>query len=434
MHAIPAEEFAQGKGMAEEQRLTARVCWGVFMVRVSHNNKLIDLSRTVRLSGLSSGAKLELVLLSRSPSAVSVALQLPPSEVRPGDDDAPNGRLVDKFVSTTTLWHVLRRFESAAPPPPSAAGSTGSGGSGGSGRRSRNFTARGVPRMNTSGAAADGEQIGSEGAGSGSGRLYYETPVLQYMGRELATFAHLQKSLAELGLTSGTALLRLSFRPTAQPLEEAMSEIERYFHSATGSSSSGGGGGGASGAHAGSAGSAESVPDAGNADAMMPLDDVGGGVGGGGDGAKSPALSSPAAEEEADPMAAGVPAPAYAEGGSAAGVDELEVPEETIVGPDNRPMSIFAPPSNTTPQATKRELTHLKDRIVLFYFVPSLFLLLPPPLGLCLRFIPYLHPKTAGERKVSGKRKYKATGRIIPVILLSCSFLFSFSFSFFFFC
>jgi tether containing UBX domain for GLUT4 len=171
------------------------------------------------------------------------------------------------------------------------------------------------------------------------------------MGRELATFADLQKSLAELGLTSGTALLRLSFRPTAQPLEEAMGEIERYFCSAAGSSASGGGGGGASGVHAGSVGTVESVPDAGNADAMMPLDDAGGS----GEGAKSPALASPAAEEAADPMAASASAPVYTEGGSAAGVDELEVPEETIVGPDNRPISIFAPPSNATPQATKRE-------------------------------------------------------------------------------
>lgn len=129
---------------------------------------------------------------------VSIALQLPESEAR----DVPNARLTDKFPSSTTLWLVLRKFE---------AGVAGQAGG------SRNFTARGVPSK-------------SPGA-SGAGRLYYEQPVLQVMNRELASFTDLQKSLAQLGLNSGTALLRLSFRTTETPLEEAMAQIQGYFDS-----------------------------------------------------------------------------------------------------------------------------------------------------------------------------------------------------------
>ena len=129
---------------------------------------------------------------------MSVALQLPDSEAI----DTPYNRLTDKFPSTTTLWLILRKFESGA-----------AGGPG----RTRNFTARGIPR-------------GGEG-GTGSGRLYHESPVLLVMGRELASFTDLQKTLGQLGFNSGTALLRLRFRTTETPLEEAMEQIAGYFSS-----------------------------------------------------------------------------------------------------------------------------------------------------------------------------------------------------------
>jgi tether containing UBX domain for GLUT4 len=153
---------------------------------------VVDLSRTFRLSGLSSGAKLELVQLSRSASVVSVALQLPESD--------GNTRLTDKFPSTTTLWLVLRKFEA---------------GVAGEGSPKRNLTARGAPAMN------DGSL--------GAGRLYYQTPVLQFMGRELSSFTDLQKTLAQLGFNSGSTLLRLNFRTSETPLEEAMVQIAEYF-------------------------------------------------------------------------------------------------------------------------------------------------------------------------------------------------------------
>ncbi|KAK5791446.1 hypothetical protein VI817_006755 [Penicillium citrinum] len=157
----------------------------------------LDLSLTFRLTGLSTGAKLELVQLSRSPSVVTVALQLPESEAR----GVPNGRILDKFPSTTTLWLVLRKFE---------AGVAGNA-------SMRNLTARGVP----SPSAGDG----------GSARLFYEIPVLQILDRELSSFTDLQKSLAQLGINSGNILIRLSFRRTEEPIEEAMVKIGEYFKS-----------------------------------------------------------------------------------------------------------------------------------------------------------------------------------------------------------
>ncbi|PWY86159.1 hypothetical protein BO70DRAFT_312577 [Aspergillus heteromorphus CBS 117.55] len=160
---------------------------------LKYKGKQLDLSLVFRLSGLASGAKLELVQQSRSPSVVTVALQLPESEAR----GAPsNKRLLDKFPSTTTIWLLLRKFE---------AGVAG-------GAPTCNLTGRGVPS-------------GTEGAG----RLYYETPVVQILERELSSFTDLQKSLAQLGFNSGNVLLRLSFRRTEEPLEEAMVKIQDYF-------------------------------------------------------------------------------------------------------------------------------------------------------------------------------------------------------------
>lgn len=79
----------------------------------------------------------------------------------------------------------------------------------------RNFTARAIPST-----------------GAGAGRLFYEQPVLNIMGRELSTFSDLQKTLAQLGFNSGSTLIRLSYKSTDCPLEEAMGEIQAYFDEA----------------------------------------------------------------------------------------------------------------------------------------------------------------------------------------------------------
>ncbi|KAL8784581.1 MAG: hypothetical protein Q9195_008982 [Heterodermia aff. obscurata] len=165
---------------------------------LKNNNKTLDLSRTIRLSGLSSGAKLELIKLSKTPTAISVALQLPESEKA----GVSNGRMTDKFASSTSLWQILRSFESAN------AGGLDS---------QKNFTGRGVPSMVS--------------GNSGAGRLYYEEPVLRIMGREYSSLTDLQKSLGQLGFNGGSVLLHLNFRASEVPLEQAQEKIEAYFRS-----------------------------------------------------------------------------------------------------------------------------------------------------------------------------------------------------------
>ena len=171
-------------------------------------NKSLDLSQPFRLSGLTAGAKLQLVQASKSPGVVSVALQLPESE--------GGGRLSDKFPSTTSIWLILRKYEDAVA---------------GSQAQRLNLTQRGVPSGD-----------------SGQGRLMYEQPVLNVLGRNLESFTDLQRTLSQLGLNGGSALMRLSFRRTETPLEEAMGEISGYFASLESASAAGGSTAGANGA------------------------------------------------------------------------------------------------------------------------------------------------------------------------------------------
>ncbi|KIW17603.1 hypothetical protein PV08_04798 [Exophiala spinifera] len=240
---------------------------------LKHSNKQVDLSRTIRLSGLSSGAKLELVQLSKSAGVVSIALQVPESEAA----GIPNGRLTDKFPSDTTLWKVLRKFEE------------GSG--------SRNFTARGIPSSTQSGA----------------GRLYYEQPVVQAMNRELSSLTDLQKTLAQLGFNSGSALLRLSFRATETPLEEAMLQIRGYFESVDG----------------------PAPQDNPNATSVRD---------------ETPAISTQpiAASESASPIA---PAQSHEE---TQPIAPSQPQPEQITTATSRPVSVFRPPSSSTPAAARQ--------------------------------------------------------------------------------
>ncbi|KAF2015895.1 hypothetical protein BU24DRAFT_346929 [Aaosphaeria arxii CBS 175.79] len=181
---------------------------------LKYNNKPISLSQQIRLANLPQGARLELVQASRSPTVISVALQLPASD--------KSARLTQKFASNTSLWELLRKFES------------GQG-------ANYNFTQRGVPEMSANGT-------------SGAGRLHYEMPVITVMPghREHASFVELQKTLSQIGFDSGSALLRLSFRNSGKPLEEAMTEISQYFRASDATPS---------GAHAATTAQTTSIPD-----------------------------------------------------------------------------------------------------------------------------------------------------------------------------
>lgn len=230
------------------------------------------------------------MVVSRSPSAVSVALQLPDSEAQ----GATNQRLTDKFPSTTSLWLILRKFESDV--------------IGGLDTK-RNFTARGVPR---------GDDFSTS-----AGRLYHEIPVIHAMGRELASFADLQKTLGQLGFSSGSALLRLSFRTSETPLETAMEEIGQYFRSVEGEE--------AEGAHAGSMAISESIPEP--SQSSPPEVNL--------------EVSEEPPEPETPPKKESVPVNLTST--STTPLDDL-----TTTGPDHRPISVFAPPSSTTPQAARQ--------------------------------------------------------------------------------
>lgn len=165
-----------------------------------HKQKQVDLSIPFRVSGLVSGAKLELVQKSKTACVVSVALQLP----HPDAKEIPGGRLIRKFPSDLTLWQILRQFES---------GDASAG-------RNINITARGVAVLS--------------GTRNGGGHLYYEKPVLNIMGRDMASFADFQKTLSQLGCNSGSVLIRLSYQKTDQTLHEAMEQIGQFFKDADG--------------------------------------------------------------------------------------------------------------------------------------------------------------------------------------------------------
>ena len=270
----------------------------------TQNNKALDLSQPFRLSGLSAGAKLQLTQASKSPGVVSVALQLP--------DGEGGQRLNDKFPSNTSLWLVLRKYEDAVA---------------GSSSKQLNLTQRGTPTSS-----------------QGQGRLVYEQPCLHLVGRNLETFSELQKTFAQLGLNGGSVLIKLSYKKTETPLEEAMKEISDFFSSidtvpaGIGSSASQG----RDGAHAN--GTMGSVPDASAENAAVPLEDE----------AKPepsediPASDGPTAQPvEDDVMASSSQTEPQSQPSEAPPPEpEPTQPPTTING-----LSVYRPPSSSTPAA-----------------------------------------------------------------------------------
>ena len=91
---------------------------------------------------------------------------------------------------------------------------------------------------------------------SGAGRLHYEMPVITVMPghKEQSSFVELQQTLSQLGFDSGSALLKLSYKNSGQPLEEAMAQISQYFKAEDSTSGS------AEGAHATTSTQEASIP------------------------------------------------------------------------------------------------------------------------------------------------------------------------------
>ena len=234
-----------------------------------------------------------------------MALQLPDSE------SGSSTRLTGKFPTTTTLWLLLRHFES---------GSSDS-------EPSRNFTARGIPQ--------------SESGESVSGRLFYETPVIQVMGRELSSFTDLQRSLAQLGFNNGSVLLRLSFRRTESPLEESIAEIDQYFKS--GEDEDIGGTHSAIAAKPDSAPS-ESIPSSAPNDSERPE-------------VSSPSKTQPSLQRSAAFLSSHSHESNEAQARPKSSVllsDVLSSPDQTIKSSVQRPVSILTPSSDSTPAASRQ--------------------------------------------------------------------------------
>lgn len=217
----------------------------------------------------------------------------------------PDGtlRLTEKFSSDTSIWLILRRFESQAP-------------------IKRNFTARGVPAL--------------DNKSSGAGRLYYETPIVQAGGKELSSFMDLQKSPASIGVNSGSMLLRLRFQSTDRLLEEAITDISQYFEAADKNDS-------VNGTH---------QTDTWSESFGYPRDPVSADEGRDPSVPRPyphPAVKSPILEEKQSPVSefSATIDPRIA---LTSTVDEPEV----TTGPGQRPISVLAPPLSSTPQAVQR--------------------------------------------------------------------------------
>lgn len=184
-----------------------------------------------------------------------------------------------------------------------------------------------------------------ETGGRGPGRLFYETPVIQVMGRELASFTDLQKSLAQLGFNSGSVLLRLSFRRTESPFEETVAEIDKFFKSTEDEQTEG--------IYSASAAKVESDPSA-SEPPPSPKDSQ---------RRSSPEPSSPSQMEAPSQQSAALsgssqsPQDTEAQilpGTSAPLSDALSTSDQAIMGPAKRPISVFAPSSTSTPAASRQ--------------------------------------------------------------------------------
>ncbi|KAK6529772.1 hypothetical protein TWF281_008931 [Arthrobotrys megalospora] len=254
-----------------------------------HGKTNVDLTLPFRLSRLGPGAKLDLVKREggKAGSVITVALQFI-------DNSIP--RMIEKFPSSATLWEILKKFEE------------NSGGK-------LMLTERAVP----------------DGTKQGAGRLYYEMPTIQIINKELASLDDLKKSLAALGFTSGTALLRIKFTQTTIPFEEAIvqfAELNTKPDTAEASTSA-------------SASSSAATPAEPQVSEPVSEDIT--------PESSTPATSTPVLDTETYPIPT-FPDQIAPPETSHAPVEPVHR-ENTDVGPNNREISVFNPGNSTLPSA-----------------------------------------------------------------------------------
>ncbi|KAK1832875.1 GLUT4 regulating protein TUG-domain-containing protein [Podospora conica] len=146
---------------------------------LKHKQKVVDLTVPYRASGLTSGAKLELIQKSSSPSVISIGL------------DVDGKRFTKKLASDMSLWQVLRQFETA--------------------EKDLNLTGRASPK------SSDG------------GQLYFDSPVINIMGKTFEGVSDLAKTLSQCGINAGSIRLVVTFQATDKTLSEALGEIDQYL-------------------------------------------------------------------------------------------------------------------------------------------------------------------------------------------------------------
>lgn len=179
-------------------------------------------------------------------------------------------------------------------------------------------------RLNLTARAAPGM---SDDGNSGAGRLYYQTPVIRVMGRELSSFTDLQKTLAQLGFNSGSTLLILSFRTSEISLEEAMAQSAQYFQSTEDTEDF-------------REGSEDTRP---NRILSEPKNAAPTESSEGSTPLHEPAIETPSTEPESTVSE------------SSASLAGPQLPANPTTSPPSRPIQIFSPPTSDTPSAVRMD-------------------------------------------------------------------------------
>jgi tether containing UBX domain for GLUT4 len=145
-------------------------------------------------------------------------------------------------------------------------------------------------------------------------------PVLNVMNREFGTFVDLQKTLSQIGISSGSILLRLSYRQTETPLEVATAEIGQYF---------------------------KEVEEAAQSTEATPSTET-----------STPAEDGTITDQITKVQESGIQSPSSQTSSSVSGPAkpaETPVSDEGIAGPGERMISVFSAPTSAVPRAAQQE-------------------------------------------------------------------------------
>ena len=156
---------------------------------------------------------------------------------------------------------------------------------------------------------------------------------MHIVGRDYTSSTELQKSLGQIGINTGSVLLKLGFRTTETPLEESLQQITSYFESIEVNKSAG--------AHAEPLSQQASEPATSQPEStesthnLEPSDQN-----------TAPTPSAPSDDAAPEPSIA-------SEKEEAQDSTTLSPTAAAIPGISTRPVTVFAPPSSAVPQAAR---------------------------------------------------------------------------------